>query len=47
MIGDWLARERVARFAWLQEAAMHLPFRRADIPARLDPDVRHRLAAED
>jgi predicted N-acyltransferase len=46
-IGDWLERERTARRAWLREAALHLPFRRADIPARLDPDVRHRLAPED
>jgi hypothetical protein len=46
-IGDWLARERELRSAWLAGAARHLPFRRADIPARLDPDVRHRLAAED
>lgn len=46
-IGDWLARERAGRRAWLEEAAWHLPFRRADIPARLDPDVRDRLAAED
>jgi len=46
-IGDWLARERAARLEWLREAAWHLPFRRADIPARLNPDVRHRLAAED
>jgi predicted N-acyltransferase len=46
-IGDWLARERAARLAWLQEAALHLPFRRAEIPARLDFDVRDRMAAED
>ena len=46
-IGDWLARERAARSEWLREAATHLPFRRADIPARLDADVRYRLAAED
>jgi predicted N-acyltransferase len=46
-IGDWLARERNARRAWFAEAARHLPFRRADIPARLDSDVWHRLAAED
>jgi predicted N-acyltransferase len=46
-IADWLARERAGRLAWLEEAAWHLPFRRADIPARLDPDVRDRLAAED
>lgn len=46
-IGEWLARERRLRSAWLAEAERHLPFRRADIPARLDPDVRHRLAAED
>ena len=46
-IGVWLARERAARFAWLQEAALHLPFRRAGIPARLDFDVRDRMAAED
>jgi predicted N-acyltransferase len=46
-IADWLARERELRGTWLAEAAQHLPFRRADIPARLDADVRHRLAAED
>lgn len=46
-ISEWLERERRARRAWLQEAAAHLPFRRADIPARLDPDVRNRLAPED
>jgi predicted N-acyltransferase len=46
-IGEWLSRERAARREWLGEAALHLPFRRADIPARLDPDVRDRLAAED
>lgn len=47
VIADWLARERAGRQVWLREAAWHLPFRRADIPARLDPDVRDRLAAED
>lgn len=46
-IGDWLSREREARTDWLAAAALHLPFRRSDIPARLDPDVRNRLAAED
>jgi len=46
-IGEWLARERTVRRAWLDEAAGHLPFRRADIPARLDPDVRNRVAPED
>jgi uncharacterized protein len=46
-ISDWLARERKARRAWLAEAAQHLPFRRADIPARLDTDVRDRVATED
>jgi predicted N-acyltransferase len=46
-IADWLARERAGRREWLAAAASHLPFRRADIPARLDPDVRHRLAPED
>ncbi len=46
-IEDWLAREREVRRNWLSDAARHLPFRRADIPARLEPDVRHRLAAED
>ncbi len=46
-IGDWLGREQDGRRAWLREAAAHLPFRRADIPARLDADVRNRLAAED
>ena len=46
-IEDWLRRERDVRRAWLDEAAGHLPFRRADIPARLDPDVRDRVAPED
>jgi predicted N-acyltransferase len=46
-IGDWLEREREVRRAWLDEAAGHLPFRRADIPARLDPDVRDLVAPED
>ncbi len=46
-IGEWLARERAARGRWLLEAAAHLPFRRADIPARLEADVRYRLAPED
>jgi predicted N-acyltransferase len=46
-IGEWLARERAARRDGLREAATHLPFRRADIPARLDADVRYRLAPED
>jgi hypothetical protein len=46
-IGAWLEREREGRRAWLREAAWHLPFRRADIPARLDPDVRDRVAPED
>lgn len=46
-IGDWLRRERKARREWLREAVRHLPFRRDDIPARLGPDVRDCLAAED
>ena len=46
-IGDWLSRERETRLEWLREAAMHLPFRRADIRARLDADVRDRVAPED
>jgi uncharacterized protein len=46
-IADWLERERDVRRSWLDEAAGHLPFRRADIPARLDPDVRDRVAPED
>lgn len=46
-IGDWLGRERARRAGWLAEAAGHLPFRRADIPARLESNVRNRLAAED
>jgi len=46
-IGEWLARERAARRDGLLEAATHLPFRRADIPARLEADVRYRLAPED
>jgi len=46
-IAEWLGRERSHRSRWLAAAAGHLPFRRADIPARLEPDVRNRLAAED
>jgi predicted N-acyltransferase len=46
-IAGWLARERAGRREWLAAAASHLPFRRADIPARLGSDVRHRLAPED
>jgi predicted N-acyltransferase len=46
-IGDWLARERLAMQDWLAAAAGHLPFRQGGIPASLEDDVRHRLAAED
>lgn len=46
-IGNWLGRERARRDDWLAAAATHLPFRRADIPARLDDDVRNRVAAKD
>ncbi|MGH8131209.1 MAG: GNAT family N-acetyltransferase [Steroidobacteraceae bacterium] len=46
-IGAWLGREREERRGWLREAVRHLPFRRADIPARLDSDVRDCMAAED
>lgn len=46
-IRDWLKRERSHRRAYLRAAADHLPFRRADIPARLSADVRDCLAAED
>ena len=46
-IGSWLVRERAHRRAYLRAAAGHLPFRRADIPARLPLDVRDCLAAED
>jgi predicted N-acyltransferase len=46
-IGDWLARERAGMRDWIAAAATHLPFRREGFPARLDTDVRHRLAAED
>ena len=46
-IGDWLSRERSAMQEWLEAAAWHLPFRQDDIPARLELDVRDRLAAED
>lgn len=46
-IGDWLARERDRRRAYLRAAVCHLPFRRADIPARLPADVRDCLAADD
>lgn len=46
-IRDWLKREKSHRQAYLRAAADHLPFRRADIPARLTADVRDCLAAED
>jgi uncharacterized protein len=46
-VGAWLEREREERRRWIGEAARHLPFRRGGIPARLDDDVRHRLAAKD
>ncbi len=46
-IRDWLRRETADRRAYLRAAADHLPFRRADIPARLAADVRNCLAAED
>jgi hypothetical protein len=46
-IGAWLAAERARRRAWLRAALGHLPFRAADIPARLPDDVRDCLAAED
>ncbi|HEU4515855.1 MAG TPA: GNAT family N-acetyltransferase [Steroidobacteraceae bacterium] len=46
-IGDWLARERAAMREWLSAASVHLPFRQGAIPARLEADVRDRLAAED
>jgi uncharacterized protein len=46
-IRDWLKRERSGRRAYLRAAASHLPFRRADIPARLPGDVRDCMAAED
>lgn len=46
-IAEWLRDERAEREAALVSAARHLPFRRAAIPARLDPDVGHRVAAED
>jgi hypothetical protein len=46
-IGQWLRRERGYRRAWLETAMRHLPFRRADFPARLSADVRDCLAAED
>jgi hypothetical protein len=46
-IGDWLERDTSHRRAYLRAAAEHLPFRRADIPARLTDDVRNCLAAED
>jgi predicted N-acyltransferase len=46
-IGGWLARERARRRAWLRAAVRHLPFRPAEIPARLPADVRDCLAAED
>lgn len=46
-IGGWLERERAHRRAWLRAAVRHLPFRRAEIPARLTADVRDCMAAED
>lgn len=46
-IHDWLERDTTQRRAYLRAAAEHLPFRRADIPARLTDDVRNCLAAED
>jgi len=46
-IADWLADERAAMDRVFADAAHHLPFRRADIRARLDPDVRNRMAAEE
>ncbi|MGB5132071.1 MAG: GNAT family N-acetyltransferase [Steroidobacteraceae bacterium] len=46
-IREWLERDRAQRRAYLRAAAEHLPFRRADIPARLPADVRDCLAAED
>ncbi len=46
-IAVWLARERRHRREWLRDAVRHLPFRRAEIPARLADDVRDCLAAED
>ncbi|MFZ2508703.1 MAG: GNAT family N-acetyltransferase [Steroidobacteraceae bacterium] len=46
-IAAWLKREQAEQRAYLRAAAAHLPFRRADIPARLTADVRDCLAAED
>ncbi|MGH8243644.1 MAG: GNAT family N-acetyltransferase [Steroidobacteraceae bacterium] len=46
-IAAWLERERSARREWLRAAVEHLPFRRADIPARLADDVRDCMAEED
>ncbi|HEY5559960.1 MAG TPA: peptidogalycan biosysnthesis protein [Steroidobacteraceae bacterium] len=46
-IAGWLGRERAHRRAWLRAAVRHLPFRRAEIPARLGADVRDCMAAED
>lgn len=46
-IGSWLGRERAHRRAWLRAAVDHLPFRPAEIPARLGADVRDCMAAED
>ena len=46
-IRDWLERDTARQRAYLSAAALHLPFRRADIPARLPADVRSYLAAED
>ncbi len=45
-VGSWLREERSHRRLWLREALCHLPFRTADIPARLPDDVRDCLAAE-
>ena len=46
-IGAWLERERTERRRWLDEAALHLPFRSSHNAASLEADVRDRMAAKD
>jgi uncharacterized protein len=46
-IDDWLRRERAVRQARMNAVMRHLPFRRADIPATISPDVRDCMAPED
>ncbi len=46
-IARFLERERADVEAYIAAAAAHLPFRRAEAGARLDPDVRDHLAEAD